>query len=68
MIKVKNYIEVKEVPSYLSITKRCMLCLQEKFEAITYSDTDAVIQIWFLNAIIQTSICLAIIYLQTEKP
>ena len=68
MVKVKNYVEVKEVPSYLNITKRCMLCLQEKFEAITCSDPDAVIQISFLNAIIQTSICLAVIDLHTEKP
>ena len=31
---------VKRVPSYSNITKRCRLCLQEKFEIIKYPRPD----------------------------
>ena len=36
---LKWYI-LKSVPSYSNITKNCMLCLHEKFEILTYSNQD----------------------------
>ena len=36
---LKWYI-VKSVPTYSNITKSCMLCLHEKFEILTYTNQD----------------------------
>ena len=36
---LKWYIAIS-VPSYSNITKSCMLCLHEKFEILTYSNQD----------------------------
>ena len=31
---------LKSVPAYSNITNRCLLCLQEKFEIISYKNTE----------------------------
>lgn len=35
---ILNWTIVKSAPTYTNISKRCLLCLQEKLEIITYTD------------------------------
>ena len=36
---LKRYI-IKSVPGYPNISKRCMLCLHEKYEILSYPDQE----------------------------
>ena len=39
-----TYLKIKSVPAYSSISKKCQLCLQEKFEILNYPNPNELLK------------------------